>query len=130
MPRFPLRARLAVPLLAALLCSCDAAEQGTQAAPVQTLERGPGAVKPLSEVLELARRVSTGKVIDVELESDVGMDDAGREPRWVYEVEILTEQNQVVEVEIDAQTGRLLEVDGAPWPADIPQEPPVPQATP
>jgi hypothetical protein len=119
-----------VPFLAALLCSCGAAEPGTQAAPAQTIERGPGAVRPLSEVLEMARRVSPGKVIDVELESDVGMDDADREPRWVYEVEILNEQNHVVEVEIDAQTGKLLEVDGAPWPADIPQEAPAAQEPP
>lgn len=129
MPRFPFRARPLVPLLAALLCSCGS-EQGTQAAPIQTIERGPGAVKPLSEVLELARRVAPGKVIDVELESDVGIDDAGREPRWVYEVEILTEQNHVVEVEIDARTGELLEVDGAPWPADIPQHAPPLQVRP
>lgn len=125
MPRLPLQGRL-VPLLAVLLCSCTGSEPDTQAAPVQAIERGPGAVRPLSEVLEVARRVSAGKVIDVELESDVDMDDAGREPRWVYEVEILNEQNHVVEVEIDAQTGKLLEVDGAPWPADIPQDPPPP----
>lgn len=124
MSRIPSRGRTLVSLVAALLCSCGAAEQDTQAASMQAVERGPGKVRPLSEVLELARRVSPGKVIDVELESDVGIDDAGRVPRWVYEVEILNEQNHVVEIEIDAQTGRLLEVDGAPWPADIPQDAP------
>jgi uncharacterized membrane protein YkoI len=111
-------------LVAALLASCGAAEPDTQAVAVQAIERGPGKVKPLSDVLALARRVSAGTVIDVELESDVGIDDVRREPRWVYEVEILNEHNHVVELEIDAQTGKLLEVDGAPWPADIPQDPP------
>lgn len=105
-------------LVLVLLPGCGA-EQPRPAA--TAIERGPGQVRPLSEVLALARRITDGRVIDVELESDVGIDDAGREPRWVYEVEVLTGDNQVVELEIDAVTGQLLEIDGAPWPADIPK---------
>jgi uncharacterized membrane protein YkoI len=84
----------------------------------------PGKVKKLSEILAMARRIVPGKVIDVELESDVGLDDDRNESRWVYEVEILTADNRVVELEFDASTGQLLEIEGAPWPADIPKETP------
>ena len=84
----------------------------------------PGKLKKLSEILAVARRIVPGKLIDVELESDVGLDDDRNETRWVYEVEILTADNRVVELEFDAQTGQLLEIEGAPWPADIPKEKP------
>lgn len=90
----------------------------------KAIEQGPGKVKKLSEILALARRIVPGKVIDVELESDVGLDDNRKETRWVYEVEILTADNRVVELEFDAKTGQLLEIEGAPWPADIPREKP------
>jgi uncharacterized membrane protein YkoI len=75
-------------------------------------------------VLAIARDITAGKVIDVELESDVGLDDGSRAARWVYEIEVLTADNRVVELEIDALTGELLEIDGAPWPAGIPQASP------
>lgn len=85
------------------------------------LERAPGEILPLSEILAATRRIAPGRVIEVELESDVGFDDGGRETRWVYEVEVLTGDNRIVELEFDALTGNLLEIDGAPWPADIPR---------
>jgi uncharacterized membrane protein YkoI len=90
----------------------------------KAIEGGPGEVRKLSEILAVARRIVPGKVIDVELESDVNLDDEDKAPRWVYEIEILTEDNRVVELEFDAKTGRLLEIEGAPWPADIPKEKP------
>jgi hypothetical protein len=37
---------------------------------------------------------------------------------------VLSDDNRVVELEFDAVTGKLLEIDGAPWPADIPRESP------
>lgn len=108
-------------VLAAILIAGCAREQPPRPTPEAAIEQGPGRVRPLSEVLALARRIAPGKVIDVELESDVGIDDGGRGPRWVYEIEVLTEDNRVIELEVDATTGQLLEIDGAPWPADIPQ---------
>jgi uncharacterized membrane protein YkoI len=107
-------------LLVALPQSHGAGEEGRG----KVIERGPGEVRKLSEILAIARRIVPGKVIDVELESDVSLDDEDREPRWVYEIEILTEDNRVVELEFDAKTGKLLEIEGAPWPADIPKEKP------
>lgn len=121
MPRFHLpRGGVALVLAAILLAGCER-EEPLPPLPDAAIEQGPGKVRPLSEMLALARRIAPGKVIDVELESDVGLDDGGREPRWVYEIEVLTEDNRVIELEIDAVTGQLLEIDGAPWPADIPQ---------
>lgn len=105
----------------AVVPPCAAAQpDGAQ----QEIERGPGKVYPLSEILAQARRIVPGKVIDVELEYDVDFEDGQREARWVYEVEILTDDNRIVELEFDAHTGRLLEIEGAPWPADIPRENP------
>ena len=78
-------------------------------------------VKPLSEILALARKLIPGKVIDVELELDVDLDDEQPEAHWVYEVEILTPANRVVELEFDAMTGQLVEIEGAPWPPGVPK---------
>ncbi len=104
-----------------LLPGCSGNEPDLKAAGV-ALERAPEQILPLSEILAAARRIAPGRVIEVEMESDVGFDDGGRETRWVYEVEVLTGDNRIVELEFDALTGRLLEIDGAPWPADMPQE--------
>jgi uncharacterized membrane protein YkoI len=105
------------------LSGCSADEHAAQTTE-QAIERGPGRVRPLSEVMAMARQITDGRVIDVELESDVGLDDGNREQRWVYEIEVLTEDNRVIELEFDAVTGKLLEIDGAPWPADIPRDTP------
>jgi len=104
-----------------LLSGCSADERPAQATET-AIERGPGRVRPLSEVMAMARQITDGRVIDVELESDVGLDDGNREQRWVYEIEVLTGDNRVIELEFDAVTGKLLEIDGAPWPAGIPRE--------
>lgn len=112
----------ALVLVLGLTPGCTKKEPHLEAAGID-LERAPGKVLPLSEILAATRRIAPGKVIEVELESDVGFDDGGRDTRWVYEIEVLTGDNRIVELEIDALTGNLLEIDGAPWPSDIPQEP-------
>jgi uncharacterized membrane protein YkoI len=103
-------------LLMALVIA-PAASVADDEAPVAALD--PARVKPLSEVLALARRIAPGKIIDVELESDLDVADGGHVARWVYEVEVMTAGNRVVEMEFDAYTGQLLEIEGAPWPRDI-----------
>lgn len=110
-------ATIALPLLA-----FSRAGTGEDSAPGLT---PPPRVVPLSEILTAARRVVDGKVIDVELEVDTDDDSAttGRVDRWVYEVDVLTPDDRVVELEFDAQTGVLLEVEGAPWPAGVPRPP-------
>jgi uncharacterized membrane protein YkoI len=77
--------------------------------------------RPLKEILAYARRLVPGKVLDVELELDVDLDDDQTETLWVYEIEVLTADNRVVELEFDAVTGRLVEIEGAPWPAGVPR---------
>ncbi len=105
----------------ALSCAAAISAPPVQDAGEKAIERVPPKVIPLSDILAKVRRVSPGKVIDVELEYDVDFDDEHPDARWVYEVEVLTENNQVVELEFDAETGQLLEIEGAPWPADIPK---------
>ena len=108
-------------LAIALLCSAAASPPPPQDAGEQAIERVPPKVVPLSEILAKVRRIAPGKVIDVELEYDVDFDDEHPDARWVYEVEVLTDHNQVVELEFDAETGQLIEIEGAPWPSDIPK---------
>jgi uncharacterized membrane protein YkoI len=81
----------------------------------------PDEAVPLSAILAAARGLVDGKVIEVELEFDVDFEGERRDGRWVYEVELLTTDNRIVELEFDARTGELLEVEGAPWPADAPR---------
>lgn len=114
----PGKTLLAVSATVLLLAGCTADERAPQAprtlsAPVR------GELLPLSDILQFVRSIVEGKVIDVELESDVDFHDGERHHNWVYEIEVLTGQNHVVELEIDAITGKLLEIDGAPWPPGI-----------
>ena len=104
-----------------LLCSAAMAASPAQDAGEKAMERVPPNVVPLTDILAKVRRIAPGKVIDVELEYDVDFDDEHPDARWVYEVEVLTDHNQVVELEFDAETGQLLEIEGAPWPSDIPK---------
>ncbi len=85
--------------------------------------RPPRDVVPLSTILASARRIVIGKMIEVELELDLDPDvDSPTDPgRWIYEVEFLTPDGRIVELEYDARTGQLLEIDGAPWPAGVPR---------
>jgi uncharacterized membrane protein YkoI len=107
---------IAAALLSAAAVPAPPAEDGRETA----IQRVPPKVVPLAEVLAVARRLAPGKVIEVELEYDADSDDQP-DARWVYEVEVLTADNRVVELEFDAETGQLLEIEGAPWPPDVPK---------
>jgi uncharacterized membrane protein YkoI len=63
-----------------------------------------GRIKPLSEILDTLARDWHGDVIDVDIEDDDG--------EIIYEIELLGPQGQVVEFEIDARTGDILEIEG------------------
>jgi uncharacterized membrane protein YkoI len=106
----------ALVLLPWLLLTAPAQER-TEAVPTLS----PDEAVPLSAILASARRLVDGKVIEVELEFDVDFEGERRDSRWVYEVELLTTDNRIVELEFDARTGELLEMEGAPWPADLPR---------
>lgn len=114
--------RIFAALLALLLCA--------SLAPVPTVGDEPddmlrgldaGKLVPLTDILAKVRRIAPGKVIDVELEYDDDSDDDRLHGRWIYEIEVLTERNQVIELELDAETGQLLEIEGAPWPPGEPR---------
>ena len=67
----------------------------------QALERGE--IRPLDQVLAAARKALPGEVVKVELERDDG--------RWIYEIKVLTAEGERREVEIDAQSLAVLEID-------------------
>lgn len=55
-----------------------------------------GLIRPLEEVLAAARKQMKGDIIEIELDEDDG--------RYVYEIEYVTPQGQLMEIEIDAKT--------------------------
>jgi len=62
-----------------------------------------GEILPLTAILAAAQARVSGRVIGVELERDDG--------RWIYELELVTPRGRLVEMEIDAATGRILELE-------------------
>jgi hypothetical protein len=65
--------------------------------------RESGEILSLEQIVERARAVKPGEIIETELDRKQG--------RYVYEVEILDSAGQVWEVELDAKTGELLEIE-------------------
>lgn len=62
-----------------------------------------GEIRPLAEVIAAARAKVPGEVVKVELEREHGV--------WVYEIKILTSEGRRREVEIDAKTLEIRDVD-------------------
>lgn len=62
-----------------------------------------GEILPLSQILASAEAAHAGRVIELELERDDG--------RWVYELELVTPEGQLYEMEIDAATATVLELE-------------------
>lgn len=62
-----------------------------------------GEVLPLSEILAAVEAVRPGRVIEVELERDDG--------RWVYELELVAPDGRILEIEIDAATADILDIE-------------------
>lgn len=60
-----------------------------------------GAVLPLTAILDIVARDFPGRVIEIEFEDD---DDDG----YRYELELVTADGRLFELEFDAVTGRLL----------------------
>lgn len=67
----------------------------------EALQRGE--ILPLSEVLRIAEDVQQGNVLEVELEQD--------HRQWIYELKMLTPDGWLLNMEIDAATGRLIEIE-------------------
>lgn len=62
-----------------------------------------GEIRPLTDVLAVAREKLPGEVIKVELDRDDGV--------WVYEIKVLTESGKRREIEINAQTLAVIKID-------------------
>lgn len=62
-----------------------------------------GEIKPLSEVLAVARAKIPGEVVKVELDHEDGA--------WVYEIKILTPSGKRRKLEIDASTLAIIKMD-------------------
>lgn len=62
-----------------------------------------GEILSLEKIFDAARIIKPGRILDVELEEDDG--------RIVYEIELLDARGRVWEMEFDARTGSLLDLE-------------------
>lgn len=62
-----------------------------------------GEILPLADILSALEKSHPGQVVEVELEYDFGT--------RVYEIELITPEGILVEIDLDAATGRILEVE-------------------
>jgi uncharacterized membrane protein YkoI len=62
-----------------------------------------GQVLPLAEILTRLESVAPGRVIETELEYDDG--------RYIYEFTLVAPDGRLLEAEVDAATGRLIELE-------------------
>jgi len=62
-----------------------------------------GKVLPLETILENARKIHSGKILEVELETENQL--------IIYEIELLTASGRVLELKFDAKTGQLLSTE-------------------
>ncbi len=62
-----------------------------------------GRIKPLSEITEIVSPRLPGKVIGVELEVEKG--------RFVYEFNVIDSRGKLLEVDVDAATGKILSIE-------------------
>lgn len=62
-----------------------------------------GDFMPLDQILDIVSLSHPGRLVELDLEMENG--------RWVYEVELITPQGRLIEVELDAATGDILTVE-------------------
>ncbi len=62
-----------------------------------------GEILPLGVILQMVASVAPGVPIEVELERDDGL--------WIYSLEIRGQRGRIVELEVDAATGTILEIE-------------------
>jgi uncharacterized membrane protein YkoI len=87
-------------LLSMALLSAVAADSDIDQDEARRL-RESGDILPLTEILNVARTTHPGRIIEVELERERG--------HYIYEIELLDEDGQVLELKYDAASGVLLE---------------------
>jgi len=62
-----------------------------------------GDILPLEQVIKSAMAVKSGQILETELDEEDG--------RYIYELEILDDHGQVWELELDASTAELIELE-------------------
>jgi uncharacterized membrane protein YkoI len=68
----------------------------------QALEQGE--VRPLEEIEAAVRARFPGEVAEIEFEREHGI--------WIYEFKVIDRAGRLLEIKIDAGTGRFVEVEG------------------
>ena len=61
---------------------------------------GRGDMMPLEQILARIEARHPGRIVEVELEDENGL--------WLYEIEVLTPEGRLIELELDARTGAIL----------------------
>ncbi|HEX4878277.1 MAG TPA: PepSY domain-containing protein [Limnobacter sp.] len=69
---------------------------------IRQLQRS-GQILPLANILGKAREIRPGRVLDVDLDKHDG--------RYIYDIEWLDPQGRVWDMEFDARTGQLLDLE-------------------
>jgi len=62
-----------------------------------------GRIRPLAEILDIVKAQVPGDMVEIELEIEHGT--------YVYDVKLITPGGRVKEVEVDAATGKILEIE-------------------
>ena len=88
-------------LILALLAGPALADDDGQDRARRALQAGE--ILPLSDILAAAEAARPGRVIELELDRDDG--------RWIYELELVTREGRLYEMEIDAATATVLELE-------------------
>lgn len=65
--------------------------------------RQQGKILSLQEILKQVEKDYPGQVIETELEREDGS--------YIYELEILTDKDRVMKLEVDAASGKILEIE-------------------
>ena len=66
------------------------------------LERGE--IRPLEEILPAVRARFPGEIAKIELEREHGV--------WVYEFKVIDPTGHLLEIEVEARSGEVIEVEG------------------
>lgn len=66
--------------------------------------RESGDIMPLEEILPGVERRFPGEIVKVELEREDG--------RWIYEIKLIDRDGRLVQLEIDARDGAVLDMEG------------------
>lgn len=92
-----------IPLTLCLLAACAPARAGEsdQDRAREALRRGEAA--PLATILPAVEAELGARVIEVELERD--------DSRLIYELELIAPDGRILEAEVDARTGAVIEVE-------------------